>query len=158
MASREDDHRAAIALLFAKLQSRFGHKFTSQFPTDELRRLALDEWGRGLCSLTFGQIAAGLDRWNGDWPPSLTEFRRAALGLPSPAEVAAAAMNLAAGCYWRVPAEIQSVALLALQYAGMGSASTEALRKRVEAVTPRALEDEAQRRIIDPRRLLEGGT
>lgn len=42
--------------------------------------MAVDEWAQGLGSLTAEQVRRGLDEWEGEWPPSLPEFRSACLG------------------------------------------------------------------------------
>lgn len=73
-----------IARLFARLQARYGHKWTSQIPNAEMVRLAAAEWADGLAGLTNEQIAEGLAEWDGDWPPSLPEFRKACLRLTDP--------------------------------------------------------------------------
>jgi len=66
-----------VRALFAKLAVRYGHKWTAQWDGEGIMRLALDEWGRGLAGLTAEDMRRGLDSWNGDWPPSLPEFRKA---------------------------------------------------------------------------------
>lgn len=70
--------------LFARLQARYGHKWTSQFSTPEMTRLAVAEWAIGLQDLTSEQIQHGLNTFEGDWPPSLPEFRRACIDLDMP--------------------------------------------------------------------------
>lgn len=69
-----------IAALFAKLQVRYGHKWSSFHPTDEMASLAMDEWRSGLAGLTGEQIKQGLETWEGEWPPSLPEFKQACIG------------------------------------------------------------------------------
>lgn len=73
-----------IAKLFARLQARYGHKWTSQFTSPDMTRLAVAEWLAGLGGLTLDQLRRGLDAWDGDWPPSLPEFRRACIDLDMP--------------------------------------------------------------------------
>lgn len=73
-----------VALLFSKFQARYGHKWISQFPNEEIRMLALSEWASGLAGLTKAQIRQGLDAWSGDWPPSLPEFKKSCLQIEFP--------------------------------------------------------------------------
>ena len=68
-----------VSILFSKMQVRYGHKWTSQHSNSEIQLLALTEWAEGLAGLTNEEIKTGLDRWDGDWPPSLPEFRKACL-------------------------------------------------------------------------------
>lgn len=73
-----------ISGLFAKMQVRYGHKWTSQHTDRDLQRLALTEWADGLSGLTVEQIKTGLESWQGDWPPSLPEFYKSCLHIQSP--------------------------------------------------------------------------
>lgn len=73
-----------IVQLFARFQARYGHKWTSQQTTPDMVRLAVAEWADGLGDLTADQLRHGLAAWDGDWPPSLPEFRRACLGAELP--------------------------------------------------------------------------
>jgi hypothetical protein len=66
-----------VAPLFAKLQMRYGRKWTSNFPTRELVALGIDEWSIVLGGLDAEDIRCGLDSWKGDWPPGAVEFRKA---------------------------------------------------------------------------------
>ena len=70
-----------IAALFGKFAVRYGHKWTSAYP-ESLLAAAVQEWAEGLGGLTGQQLRRGLDMWDEDWPPSLSEFRKAC--LPSP--------------------------------------------------------------------------
>lgn len=65
-----------IAAIFGKLQARYGHKWTSSYPTPELVKLAATEWGEQLAELTAEEVGAGLDKWDQDWPPSAPEFKK----------------------------------------------------------------------------------
>lgn len=40
----------------------------------------MDEWRQGLAGMTGEQIKRGLETWDGEWPPSLPEFRNACTG------------------------------------------------------------------------------
>jgi len=42
---------------------------------------AVTEWAEQLSGLTGEQIKHGLVEWDGDWPPSSTEFRKACLDV-----------------------------------------------------------------------------
>ena len=70
--------REWVAVLFAKLQGRYGTKFMAQF--EGIERVAMDEWAQVLSGIAGEQIATGLRLWQEDWPPSLPEFRNACLG------------------------------------------------------------------------------
>lgn len=71
---------ASMAVLFRKMRLRYTHKWTSVLSTPELTREAMREWGSYLADLTQEQIMHGLEAWDGDWPPSLPELRKKALG------------------------------------------------------------------------------
>ena len=64
-----------ITALFAKFQVRYGHKWFSQI--DGVEEIAVNEWADYLHGLTGEQIKKGLDGWDGDWPPSAAEFKKA---------------------------------------------------------------------------------
>lgn len=70
--------KAWVSALFKKFQSRYGHKWTSTI--DGIEDIAVSEWAAGLTGITGEQIKRGLDTWNGDWPPSLNEFKKACAG------------------------------------------------------------------------------
>ena len=67
-----------VAALFTKFQVRYGHKWTSAM--QGLEDAAVEEWSTGLGGFTGEQIARGLSEWQGDWPPSLPEFKNACIG------------------------------------------------------------------------------
>ena len=69
-----------IGSLFAKLQARYGLSFSQQWPSAELRELAMQEWAERLGELSGEQIKHGLERWDGKWPPNVEEFRKACIG------------------------------------------------------------------------------
>jgi hypothetical protein len=68
-----------ISALFKRFQARYGHKFQSAM--EGIEELAVVEWSEGLAELTGAQIKNGLMSWDGDWPPSLPEFKAACLGV-----------------------------------------------------------------------------
>ena len=68
-----------MSALFSKFQVRYGHKWTSAMPTEELTRLAVSEWSGQLGGLTGDDVRRGLDAWREDWPPSAPQFRRCCL-------------------------------------------------------------------------------
>lgn len=70
--------------LFARFHARYGHKWQSQFPDENILKLAAKEWADGLSGITTEQLRDGLNRWDGDWPPSLPEFRRACFNFTFP--------------------------------------------------------------------------
>ena len=61
--------------LIRKLQARYGHKWLSAI--EGIEEAVVSEWSQGLSGLTDEQINLGLETWNGDWPPSLPEFKKA---------------------------------------------------------------------------------
>lgn len=65
-----------VSALFDRLHARYGTKWIHQHPT-KLEQLALTEWQEKLSGMTAEDIRRGLDRWDGDWPPSLPEFVKA---------------------------------------------------------------------------------
>ena len=64
-----------VAALFVKFQVLYGNKWTSNYPSHELRTLAIEEWSRMLGGLSAEEIRRGLDTWKGEWPPTAGEFR-----------------------------------------------------------------------------------
>lgn len=92
MGNDNTELEATILRLFARFQVIYGHKWVSQLPPDDLAmlRLALAEWGAGLRGLSAAQLehAVARARRECDWPPSIAEFVRLALDVPSFAEVA----------------------------------------------------------------------
>lgn len=79
-AKRESLPGSWIVRLFAKLHARYGVTFARQYPSEELRELAMAEWAERLAGITGEQIAHGLQHWSGDWPPNVEQFRRACIG------------------------------------------------------------------------------
>lgn len=68
---------SAVSAIFAILHARYGHKWLSACPPGEIMAIALDEWSRGLAGYSPDEVKRGLDSWEGDWPPSLPEFKAA---------------------------------------------------------------------------------
>jgi hypothetical protein len=84
------------AELCARMAARYGHRWTSQYASDDSREglaaaeLAQAEWTQTLAGVDATQMLAGLaaDVRRGDgWPPSSTEFRAMCLGVPTFAEL-----------------------------------------------------------------------
>lgn len=67
-----------ISYLFAKLQARYGIKWISSI--EGIEDLAVEEWSLGLSGLSGEEIRHGLTEYQGNWPPSLPEFKNACLG------------------------------------------------------------------------------
>ena len=68
-----------VSALFAKLQARYGYRWSSAYPGEVLPG-ALAEWAEGLSGVTGEQIKAGLAALDSPWPPSLPEFREICAG------------------------------------------------------------------------------
>jgi hypothetical protein len=60
------------------MQSIYGHRWTVSF--DGIEEMAMREWAIGLADMTPEQIRHGIDSMNGDWPPTLPEFKRLCTG------------------------------------------------------------------------------
>ena len=60
------------------MQARYGAKWTAGI--EGIEEVAIVEWGKGLADLTPEQIKRGLENWEGEWPPTLVEFKRTCLG------------------------------------------------------------------------------
>jgi len=71
-----------IKKLFAVLQARYGHKWTSAYDDPMVVSIAVQEWHRGLQEAKPDDIRRGLDRWQDAWPPSLPEFMQACRQTP----------------------------------------------------------------------------
>jgi len=93
-----------IAKLHARLQARYGHRWTSQYPTTDVIRLATAEWADYLAGMSQAQLDTGMRTWDGEWPPTLPEFRRACLGISEMPTCNEdwAKVGLAIGCHARV--------------------------------------------------------
>lgn len=65
-----------VSALFVKLQVRYGHKWTSSMPTEELILIGVKEWSMHLSGVTGDQIRHGLENLNCVWPPSVAEFKK----------------------------------------------------------------------------------
>jgi hypothetical protein len=81
--------------LFAHFTACWGNTWTSRFTDKTIHALALMHWQQMLDSLLPEQIATGLsvaiDKL--DFPPSIAQFKKLALGLLSPNEAYQAALN-----------------------------------------------------------------
>jgi len=62
-----------ITALFAKLQARYLHKWTSAI--EGIEELAASEWGIVLADVTGEQIKTGLANLDSEWPPTAQGFR-----------------------------------------------------------------------------------
>ena len=82
-----------MSALFKKFQARYGHKWMAAI--DGIEELAVGEWARELSGLNGEAIRAGLDTWDGDWPPSAPEFARLCRDLSTGAPTAAKAWRIA---------------------------------------------------------------
>ena len=67
-----------IAALFLKLQSIYGHRWTVSF--QGIEEMAMREWAIGLADMTPEAIRRGIDNLNGEWPPTLPEFKKLCTG------------------------------------------------------------------------------
>lgn len=82
-----------IKKLFAVLQARYGHRFTSWMDDPDVARIAVSEWHRELKGFRPEDIRRGLETLPDDWPPTLMQFAKACLpdlktlGLDVAAEV-----------------------------------------------------------------------
>lgn len=82
-----------IKKLFAVLQARYGHRFTSWLDDPDVARIAVSEWHRELKGFRPEDIRRGLETLPDDWPPTLMQFAKACLpdlktlGLDVAAEV-----------------------------------------------------------------------
>lgn len=70
---------AWTSALFKKIQARYGTKWVASI--EGIEELAIKEWSAGLKGLSGAQIKHGLDSLEGEWPPSLPEFKRACMGV-----------------------------------------------------------------------------
>ncbi len=67
-----------VSALFKKFQMRYGHRWVSAI--EGIEEETAIEWQEGLRGITGEQIKHGLNSWDGDWPPSREEFKKACLG------------------------------------------------------------------------------
>lgn len=58
-------------------QARYGRTWSSQWPTDEMQRMAMAEWSERLADLDGETIKRGLQAYRGEWPPTVEQFRNA---------------------------------------------------------------------------------
>lgn len=57
------------------MRGRYGHAWSSKFPTVEEYKLALHEWREVLADMTTEEVKRGLDTWDGPMPPNALEFK-----------------------------------------------------------------------------------
>jgi hypothetical protein len=69
-------------LIFQIFLFRYGHRWRSLVEGQE--HAMAREWARGLAGLEKADIESGLERWQGDWPPALPEFRKICEGADAP--------------------------------------------------------------------------
>jgi len=67
-----------VSALFKRFQARYGHRWVSAI--DGIEEVAVEEWRNRLSGVTGEQIKHGLESWDGDWPPSSEEFKKACNG------------------------------------------------------------------------------
>jgi hypothetical protein len=75
--------------LWLRMTEIYGHKWTSAYGEDA-EKGAGHTWAKGLASITPRQIANGISSAissSDSWPPTLPEFRKLCLGIPSFAAV-----------------------------------------------------------------------
>lgn len=70
-----------VAALFGRLEAIYLQKWADQFRTQEMLKASMEEWGKGLSDLQDAQIGRAIEvcRNEHKWPPSIAEFRQAAL-------------------------------------------------------------------------------
>ncbi len=74
MLSKED-----IKKLFAVLQARYGHKWTTAYADQNIMKIAVNEWHRELQGFRPEDLRDGITRLDDDWPPTLPQFVKACL-------------------------------------------------------------------------------
>ena len=87
--------QVAMRRFWLRMIGVYGHRWSSTYgdtPEDESGALTItgDTWQRGLTGVTEPQIGEGIAAClasSDGWPPSLPEFRKRCLGIPSIAEV-----------------------------------------------------------------------
>ena len=82
-------------ILFANFTAVWGNKWTSQFTEPQIHDLALAHWQTMLDTIKQHDIDIGLREAISlfDFPPSIAQFKKLALGLLSPNEAYQAAKN-----------------------------------------------------------------
>ncbi len=76
-----------IKKLFLMFQTSYLSKWTSNFTSNEMIEIAIEQWRKGLAGIPNQYIEQAMDycRINLEWPPSIAEFLshcEKALGLP----------------------------------------------------------------------------
>jgi len=104
-----------IVNLFSLFHAKYGNRWVSSYPDDDILRLAVKVWTDELSDFPESWVARGVKKWNGDWPPSLPEFKKAC--LPSFDEIGYdihnEAIRMAAGDSYnfkRMPADRANIA------------------------------------------------
>lgn len=82
-------------ILFVNFTAAWGNKWTSQFTDPQIHDLALAHWQTMLDTIKQHEIEIGLNAVISlfDFPPSIAQFKKLALGLLSPNEAYQAAKN-----------------------------------------------------------------
>jgi hypothetical protein len=63
-----------IGKLFAELQARYGHKWTTAYNDPEAMRIAINVWHRDLQGFNPQDLRRALTQWDDVWPPNLPEL------------------------------------------------------------------------------------
>lgn len=64
-----------IKKLFAVMQARYGHRWTSTFDDPQVIRVAVNEWHRELKNFSPEDLRRGIQSAPVDWPPTLPQFK-----------------------------------------------------------------------------------
>lgn len=82
--------------IFAALEAAYGNKFTSGFNSEKAMKKGIEIWGTQTSFLTGKELAYGLQQAIilSEWNPTLAEFIRLSLGLPSLEQAIARILNL----------------------------------------------------------------
>lgn len=69
----------AVTRLFAVLGLKYGHRWISLFPDDEIQNEAQKMWSRELANISFERIGKAVDKLSFEypsWPPTVGEFKQ----------------------------------------------------------------------------------
>lgn len=61
-----------MGTIFKRLQARYGTKWVASI--EGIEDVAIKEWSDGLRGLSGDQIKHGLEKWQEEWPPCMSEF------------------------------------------------------------------------------------